>query len=99
MGRYILKDGEPVEELDDLAWAKWMKGADPSIAMTIVGEATVSTVFLGIDPNVHQGPPLVFETMVFGGPDDQSCERYATKADAVEGHDAIVNRLYKASGD
>lgn len=47
----------------------------------------VSTVLLGFDHNFSQeGRPLIFETMIFGGPHDQYQERYATLAEAVEGH-------------
>jgi hypothetical protein len=59
---------------------------------------TVSTVWLGIDHgfggymtrpgDLYQ--PIIFETMIFGGGDDypyhQQCVRYATEAEAIEGH-------------
>lgn len=48
----------------------------------------VSTVHLGYDHNWSggNGPPLIFETMIFGGEHDQYQERYATLAEAKEGH-------------
>ncbi len=46
----------------------------------------VSTVFLGLDHSWGSGPPLVFETMIFGGPNDQYQERYATYEEAEAGH-------------
>ena len=53
----------------------------------------VSTVWLGIDYNYGpSGPPIIFETMVFEhdmtGVD---CQRYATEAQALAGHQAIVH--------
>lgn len=36
----------------------------------------VSTVFLGLDHQYGEGPPLVFETMVFGYHDEASAEAY-----------------------
>lgn len=49
----------------------------------------VSTVFLVID-HAWQGPPLLFETMVFGGPFDGTQERYSTWERAAVGHQAAV---------
>jgi hypothetical protein len=52
----------------------------------------VSTVWLGLDHNFFgQGPPLIFETMVFapeGGllGNEEYCERYATEEEARAGH-------------
>lgn len=60
------------------------------------GGAYVSTVFLGLDHRFGQGEPLVFETMVFGGPLDQEQERYSTWDEAEAGHKAMVERV-KAS--
>lgn len=36
------------------------------IALTEVGPVRVSTVWLGIDHRFGEGPPIIFETMVFG---------------------------------
>jgi hypothetical protein len=44
-------------------------------------------VFLGIDHQLSpSGPPLLFETMVFGGEHDSYQERYSTRKQAVQGH-------------
>lgn len=51
----------------------------------------VSTVFLALDHSWDGGPPVLYETMIFGGPLDQSYQRrYHTRADAIIGHDAAV---------
>ncbi len=50
------------------------------------GGIRVSTVFLVIDHSWGDGPPLIFETMIFGGPHDEFQERYSTRAQAEEGH-------------
>lgn len=60
------------------------------VAKTHVHEVEVSTVWLGLDHSFGDGPPLIFETMVFGGPHDQYCERWPTKEAAQAGHDRIV---------
>jgi hypothetical protein len=36
------------------------------------------------------GPPLIFETMVFGGSKDGEMDRYSTKEEAEKGHEAMV---------
>lgn len=48
----------------------------------------VSTVFLGVDHNFFGDGrrPIVFETMIFGGPHDGYQERYATWEEAEVGH-------------
>ena len=52
----------------------------------------VSTVYLGINHNYGEGEPLIFETMIFpeGEWQEDYCERYATKAQALEGHERAV---------
>ncbi len=44
-----------------------------------VGEAWISTLWLGINHNYGDGPPLIFETMVFGGEHDEEMMRYASR--------------------
>lgn len=53
----------------------------------------VSTVWLGTNHNfVDDGPPIIFETMVFGGGEeqDQTMWRWSTEAGARAGHAEIV---------
>jgi hypothetical protein len=96
-GRYVLNAvGEPVVEPDLFAWARWFERGDEvrRVAETVVGNARVSTVFLGLDHNFSRsGPPLLFETMVFGGDHDEYCDRYATRAEAEAGHAAAVEMV------
>lgn len=60
------------------------------VAMTTVGRTMVSTVWLGLDHNYSGGPPLIFETMIFGGPNDGDMWRYATEEEAKAGHERVV---------
>ena len=64
------------------------------VARDTIGDVSVSTVFLVIDHNFSgDGPPHLFETMVFGGALDEECERCATWAEAEAQHKAMVQRV------
>lgn len=57
------------------------------VAFDEIEGVSVSTVWLGIDHNFYgDGPPLIFETMIFGRELDQEQWRYATEYDARVGH-------------
>lgn len=95
--RYILNaNGEPVEEPDLIKWGRWLQKADRKIAEHDIGDCHVSTVFMGLNHQYGPGPPLVFETMVFG-PDDhplnQEMARYATRGQALSGHHMMCDRV------
>ena len=63
-----------------------------TVAFTKLLGAEVSTVFLGLD-HAHDGSqPVLFETMVFGGPLDEEQWRYHTWDEAVEGHRRAARR-------
>jgi hypothetical protein len=53
----------------------------------------VSTVFLGLDHAFRGGPPVLWETMVFGGVLDGEMDRYTSKAAAFAGHQAMCRRV------
>lgn len=58
-----------------------------------IGDIDISTVFLGLDHGRFGGIPILFETMVFGGPDDQHQVRYCTWEEAEKGHQRAVNMV------
>ena len=104
IGKYILDgDGNPKPERSLLKWAMWLehshlsKGKDNRIVQQDrVGGVSISTVFLGLDHNFDDGPPVLWETMVFGGEHNQYQRRYASRDDAVIGHMEAVE-IVKAS--
>ena len=55
----------------------------------------MSTVFLGLDYSfVDDAPPILFETMIFGGEYDQIKQwRYETEKEARENHASVVKDL------
>ena len=76
--KYILKGKEPEPVHDVLAWGRWFETADRRVALDRIGETDISTVFLGLDHQFGSGPPLLFETLVFGGELDGEMVRYST---------------------
>lgn len=60
------------------------------VALTESNNRGVSTVFLGMDHNFSDGPPLLFETAVFGEAGTTGIQRYSTYADALAGHAKAV---------
>lgn len=83
--KWILEDKQarPAELLE---WARWFETANRTVEKTRHGDVEVSTVFLGLDHSFGGGPPLIFETMIFGGPNDQYTDRCTTWDEAVEMH-------------
>ena len=91
--RHYILDGKKVVPTDFVTWSNWFETADRVIALTETSKGTVSTVFLGLDHGWGSGgPPLVFETMVFGGKHDQEYQtRCSTYEEAEQMHkDALV---------
>ena len=87
--------GQPIT-MDQYA-ALMQANEDPRrVALDTVGDIRLSTVWLGINHAYGSGPPIIFESMTFTdeGDDphgwDTFCWRYATEAQALAGHDAIL---------
>lgn len=90
---YYILDGHETKQCDDiLTWGKWFSKAKRHVGDKRIGKVRVSTVFLGIDHSFDEGHPLLFETMVFGGINNQDCTRYSTWDEAKKGHVKIVKR-------
>lgn len=93
---YILKGHEPVPvELE--VWARWFETADRQVRDTFRDDVRVSTVFLGLDHSFGHGPPVLFETKVFVNGSGDEMERYSTWDEAVEGHENMVAKIFKAT--
>jgi hypothetical protein len=97
MHLYILdENGEPVLEPDFTKWGEWFENHYPArrIALSSVGEWTISTIFLGMDHSFEDGPPVLWETMVFG-PEPWSDQqwRFTTREGAISHHDQIAEYI------
>ena len=95
MGNYILDGHNTVKCNDVWEWAKWFEANfnKRHVANEEIGGIRVSTVFLGVDHSFGEGPPLLFETMVFGGPLDQEQDRCTTWKQAETMHVSMVDKI------
>jgi hypothetical protein len=98
---YIMnEDGTVRVEPDSLAWGRWFETTHRRIAETKLTGCTageeiwISTEFMGIDHRFGDGPPLLFETKVFGG--DFGEEHHGTREEAVAGHLAMCERVARS---
>lgn len=92
---YVLDESnKPKPVADVIEWSDWMKTHPNRIAYDKVGEAEVSTIFLGINHRfTEDGTPILWETMVFNGPLAGECSRYTSHSMAIAGHAATVARI------
>ena len=90
--------GTPEWHEELLIWGRFMENHQARrVDKDCIGDVEVSTVFLGLDHQYGSGPPILFETMVFGGPLDGEQERCSTWEEAEAMHAAMVERV-KAAG-
>lgn len=99
LGRYILNEHrEAVLCPDADAWLMWMATHDRVVAKTEIGQKLLSTVFLAINHQWGDGPPLLFETIFFN--EEAEClemQRYSTWAEAELGHMEWTEKLLERS--
>lgn len=88
---YILDSaGEPIAT-DVETWACWFETANRRVAETRIKGVRISTVFLGLDHQFRlSGRPILWESLIFGGPLDGEMVRYETLTDAIRGHERLV---------
>lgn len=98
MSDWYRRDGSKYEDFMEAA-RDFERMKNRRVAIWKSSDVTVSTVFLSIDHQWGDGPPLIFETMVFGGPLDSECERYSTEQEAIEGHERWVEKAKRAASD
>ena len=103
---YILEHHTPVPLDDIVAWARWkVDSVAWRVARSQVADVEISTVFLGLDYNfTYQGPPMLFETMVFKRPGvgdvvHEYTRRYPTWDEAEAGHAEVVTEVLAARRD
>lgn len=114
MTHYVLTEDHRIREEPDIkVWGEWFSTADRHVGDTYTETCRVSTVFLGINHRFFgEGPPLLFETMVFEKEGTESplvagmivhedlfTARYSSWDDAEAGHKATVKRILKMEKD
>lgn len=96
--------GQPVPmTLDDPRWRTMFSNSPGDlehdarrVAISRVDRWQVSTVFLAIDHNWGSGPPVLWETMVFGPePWTDWQDRYTSREAAEAGHQRVVEALLR----
>ena len=91
MSRYFDRNGMPISSDE---WCLRLRPEEQRVALDKLEGSEVSTVWLGLDHQFYPGgPPLIFETMVFGGPLDEEMDRYSTLEQAVKGHADMVAKV------
>lgn len=90
LGGYWILDSEkrPVQVDSVIEWGQFFESQDRIVKQEHIGDVRVSTVFLGIDHGwFDSGPPVLFETMIFGGEHDQWQDRCSTWKEAEHMHE------------
>jgi hypothetical protein len=84
---YFDFDGDPIDyEMWSALFTHWAR----LVARTVLDGVEVSTVWIGLDYALGRGAPLIYETMVFGGPLSERIERYPNRVAALAGHDRMI---------
>jgi hypothetical protein len=84
--------GEPEPVADPSEFWRWYHGTIETGERVIAQDADeltgweVSTIFLGLDHQHGIGPPVLWETLIFGGPLDGEGRRYTSREAARAGH-------------
>jgi hypothetical protein len=93
---------------DVLEWGRWFERSSKDRSRIIAADkdegpdgtdVLISTVFLGLDHQWGEGPPVLWESLVFGGPLDQQMQRYTSREAALAGHQALCVRVREMMGE
>lgn len=92
---YYLKGKKPIATNSVFIWGREYE-KNRFVDQTMVGNIRISTVFLGINHrffNADTLPPILFETMIFGGVFNEYQERFETWEQAENGHKKAVEMV------
>jgi len=95
MNQYILDSNHNIViETDPIVHENFMRNIElRRVKKDQIDDSYVSTVFLGFDHQWRDGPPLLFETMVFDGPLNEELKRCSTWIEALLMHDEMVSKV------
>jgi hypothetical protein len=84
-------------------WADAFEDESQRIVAHIdIGRVCVGTIWLGLDHSFGGEVPLIFETNVFdleSGKPLEDMVRYSTEQQALEGHQAVVQKYMAATAE
>ena len=94
---YLLNEDHSLRQVPLMEWSNAFEVMDHTIAWSGNANKYVSTIFLGMDHSLFgEGPPIVFETMVFVNKGTYNEEldqiRYCSWAAAQAGHKRCVQK-------
>lgn len=98
MSEYYNRDGSEMTREEWLTSYESNRGKKRVAETTLPDGKWVSTVWLGLNHSYGDGPPMIFETMVFENKQnlsEEDCEQYSTEAEALEGHQRMVEKWSK----
>jgi hypothetical protein len=85
------KQGKPIDLLE---WTRLIEDTEYCrVGRTKVRSCVVSTIWLGLDHQFDDGPPLIFETMIDTGDGWEDTRRYSTLEEAQKGHAVAVAEM------
>lgn len=95
---YVLdKHNKPQIADNPAQWSAFFSSTEP-VGHDEVGNAVISTIFLGVDQNYwNYGAPVLWETRVAGGALDGELARYPSLAEAKKGHLDMVARVARST--
>ena len=99
--RHWILDGKKVVPADLMTWAHWLEDENTkrTVASTDICGLRASTVFIGLDHNfLDDGPPILWETMVFGAGEWDMDRCAGSWEQAEEMHNKMCERVRLALG-
>ena len=97
MAWYILDENNKPIRSTIVDCGKWLEENPErkAVKQEHIGDIFISTVFLGLDHAWDSEIPVLWETMIFGGENDQYQDRYTSVEDALEGHKKALTLITK----
>ena len=94
MSEYFILEGKEIVSATVQEWSTMFSNRNGrTVAKTQIDGFMVSTVFLGLDHAFDEGPPMLFETMVFSNRGGDYQERCSTYEQAEEMHERICDEV------
>ena len=93
--RYILDQNDnPISEPDLFKWGTWLQKTDRHVGNDEIDGVRVSTIFVGLNLRyAAEGPPVLWETVIFGGKLNGYRVQYSSKEKALSGHNEACEKV------